>query len=208
MSTLPPFVPAPNSNTSASGGPLIPSSLGGDFNDRALDRFLQQFVTTITGIPGNCVFPRWRPEPADIPDEGTDWGAIGVTDRKRDTFAYESKLPAQDQATTVFRSEELEILLSFYGPNAQQYAEIFANGLQVAQNREILTVNNMGLIESEDTLAVPAKINERWMRGQDTKFRIRRSIKYTYPVQNVNIANITLYEDTPPSQYSITVQKP
>ena len=207
MSTLPPFPLPSNGNTSSSGGPLLPSNIGGDFNDKALKRFLQQLVVTLTGLPGTVVYPRWQKEPPNMPDEGTDWAAIGVVSRERDAFAYEGRagVNGYSGADTVFRQEVLEVMVSFYGPNSEQYSEIFTMALQVAQNREILTVNNFGLVETQGSITAPALINQRWMEGQDTRFRLRRSLIYTYPVQDVVVANIVLREDVPATSVTIPV---
>lgn len=211
MSTPPqiPFILPSNDNDSATGGALVPTGTDGDLNDKNLVRFLQQWIVAVTGLPAPMVRPRWQPEPPNVPDQGTDWAAVGSIRRTRDTFAFQGEKFVNGVRTFyVNRQEILEVLLSNYGPNAEQFAELFAMGIQLSQNREILTLNNMGLVESEESQIVPAQINERWMYGVDTKFRIRRSQKYTYAVQDITAAGIILYTDIPSAAYPINVSQP
>ena len=90
------------------------------------------------------------------------------------------------------------MLVSFYGDNADSMMSSFRDGMQIAQNREILTLNNMGLMSSEDIVAVPSIIKEKWLYRVDMRFKIKRQILRTYSVETLLSADIKLYEDTPP----------
>lgn len=82
-----------NTNTSATGGYLLPAKqfpLPGNLSFR---QFLQQIFVGVSGLPGNLVFPRWQIAPPKQPDISTNWLAIGITEVKPDANAYLGVLP-------------------------------------------------------------------------------------------------------------------
>ena len=185
-------------NTSATGGFLSPLSTPAPLEDQALADFFQQYVAGITGIAGNLVRPRWQAEPPNIPQVGVTWASIGVMSREADVFAYTEHSPAGNGSDKLQRHEIFNMLVSFYGDNADSMMSSFRDGMQIAQNREILTLNNMGLMSSEDIIAVPSIIKEKWLYRVDMRFKIKRQILRTYSVETLLSADIKLYEDTPP----------
>lgn len=168
-------------------GYLQPVSTNSEKNDQELDRFLSNLVSSITGIPGELVRPRWQKEPPNEPDFNVDWAAIGETGpRTRDVFSAEVHVGGlSDGQDIVIRNEILQILCSFYGPNAQANSELLAMGLGLAQNREAMELNGFGLVEVQDSLRVPALIKDRWLWGMDTPIRLRRQQQYTYAVPSL-----------------------
>lgn len=187
-------------NTSASGGILTPNSSPAPLEGDALVNFFQAWVAGVTGIAGNLVWPRWQAEPPNLPDATVDWIAVGIVRREKDTFAAELHDPTGLGYNAIRRHEVLHLLASFYGPNADNTADIFAEGIQVEQNREILGLNNMGLIASGDATAVPELVKEKWMYKVDMPFSIRRQIVRNYQVENllsaVTALNNEIYVET------------
>jgi len=177
-------------NTSATGGYLTPTVSPAPLEDEALVNFFQEWVVGITGLAGQYVRPRWQPEPPNIPGSSINWAAIGIARREVDTFAVEQHLPAG--TSQVKRHEVLHFLASFYGPAADSYAHILREGMQLAQNRERLTLNSMGLVESGEAVTVPELVKERWLYRVDLPFSIRRQIIRTYSVLNLNSATVQL----------------
>ena len=194
-------------NDSSTGGFLSPVAGGpAPLEDQALDRFLQQLVVGITGLPGTLVWPRWQSEPPNIPDYGTNWVAIGVTDNDPDTFAVELHSPAGNGSDTIYRNEVLEVLASFYGPNAGSYASLFREGIAVAQNREVLQLNAFGLVAVGKQRKVPELVKGRWLKRIDLPVTLRRAIEYVYPVLNLESADITVQTDQPSSDpYTVPI---
>jgi hypothetical protein len=184
------------SNTSATGGYLAPvPSTPTPLEGQALNRFLQQFVVGITGLSGSVVFQRWQPEPSDQPVFGTDWAAVGVMSRTADVNAYEGHISTGQGTDIIYRNEILNVLISFYGPDADMYASLFREGAQLAQNREVLMANGFGFVESGDAVAVPELVKLRWLYRVDLHFWLRRAVEYTYPVLNLLGATGTIETD-------------
>lgn len=181
-------------NTSATGGPLSPAVSPTPLEGQALNRFLQQVVVGITALDGQWVRPRWQAESPNIPDAGEVWAAIGVVDRDSDTFPA---ITAFD--TTLQKHEVLNILVSFYdlGTNglADYYAALLRDGLMIPQNREVLTVADMGLVEVGRPVAVPSLLKQRWLYRVDMPMTIRREIQRVYPILPLVSAQITTKTD-------------
>jgi hypothetical protein len=192
-------------NDSSTGGYLTPATSPAPLEGQALNRFLQQVWVGITGLDGTLIRPRWQPEPPAIPAFGTDWMAFGITRRKGDTFTSTIHDPTGNGNDSVYRQEVLDILCTFYGPDADNYASLLREGLFVSQNREVLQLNNFGLVEVGEAIAVPELIKERWTYRVDMKVTLRRSILRTYPVLNILSAEGTV--DTDPYTIPFTVSE-
>jgi hypothetical protein len=162
--------------------------------DDALENFLQAWVAAVCGLPPEMVRPRWQPEPANIPNFGVDWCAFGVTDQDPDTYAAELPLNL-DVGSEVRLHEKLTCLASFYGPNAGKFVKLFRDGLQLSQNREYLTLQGMGLVETRDVTTVPELVKERWMKRKDLPVIIRRQIVREYAVPTIQVLQATLDDE-------------
>lgn len=185
-------------------GFVSPSYVNNELNDQQIRRFLNVLVSGITLIPGDLVRPRWQPEPPNQPDFDKDWAAIGIVKRTRDVFSavvHCTDPENFEQATdTESRNQILEILCSFYGPNSDQLSEVLAMGLGLEQNRYALQLNGFGLVEVEESLAVPAIVKDRWLMGMDIHFRLRRLQIYTYDSPNLKGAIAELDVDGDPKE--------
>lgn len=177
-----------------------------------LQDFLQSVLVGITGLPGPMVRPRWQVDPPNIPDAGTIWCAFGITQRKKDTFAYTWQEPGDDVdgISLLQRQEELDVLASFYdlgsSGQADLYAELLADGLQVPQNREVLDANGYAFVSSGDPTPMPVLLKMRWLYRVDVALVIRRQINRTYAVPNIESAVGTISTDTPSTTTNILVE--
>jgi hypothetical protein len=184
------------SNTSATGGYLSPGATPAPKEGQELDRFLQQVVVGITGMPGDMVRQRWQAEPPNHPKAEDTWAAVGIMRQVPDTYGVVEHDPAGQGGDTLTRHETLELLCSFYGPDCQAKAARLADGLLIAQNREVLFRAGMGLVGVSPILTVPSLVNERWIKRLDVTVTIRREVRRSYPVLNIVSAGGTILTDT------------
>lgn len=120
-----------------------------------------------------------------MPEIGTDWCAIGVMTTTPDNTPAVVHDGSGDGSSTLRRHASLDVLASFYGPNAGSYAALLSDGLYIAQNREAMMRDGLALIEVEATRNVSDYVNTLWRRRIDLPFRLRRRIDRTYPILNV-----------------------
>jgi hypothetical protein len=113
-----------------------------------------------------------------MPDFGTDWAAVGIMDGDRDKFPYMVQLDSLKLALE--RDETFNVLFSFYGPNGQQYANVFADGLFVDANRFDLTAAGIALISVGESRQVPALFKEKWQKRWDIRADFRRRVQRVY----------------------------
>lgn len=172
-------------NTSATGGYLTPNASPAPLEGQALLNFIHDWMCGICGLPGNMMRPRWQPEPPNIPQDGTDWAAFGITGKASDTFAAELHFGTGLGYNEVRRHEVISVIVSFYGPNADNYCHTLREGMQVAQNREVLGLNNFGLVASGDVVTMPEMIKDKWLYRVDLTFQLRRQIVRDYGVENL-----------------------
>jgi len=186
-------------NDSSTGGYLLPSLSPAPLEGQALFRFMQQFFVGITGLDGQLFFPRWQPEPPNLPPVGTPcWAAFGINARGTSVFAFTKHVPAVTGPPDVpaydeyRRHEELDILTSFYGPESDTYATLLRDGIQIPQNLEVIEQAGMGLIETGELKTVPELTKERWLQRVDLTVRIRRQIVRRYAIQSLVGADVTV----------------
>lgn len=179
-------------NTSATGGYVQPVSTDTPEEDLALDVILQGMVAGITGLDGAMVRPRWQPVQPRVPEADVTWCAVGVTLIRPDDNAAITHDPTGDGADNLVRHEDIELLATFYGPQAAMRAAMLRDGLQIAQNREALTASGIGFVTAGDVRAVPELVNQQWIRRQDLPITLRRIVRRTYPVLNILSAPVSI----------------
>ncbi|MCX5516232.1 hypothetical protein C3941_19780 [Kaistia algarum] len=180
------------SNTSATGGYLVPTGTPPGEDDSLADA-LQAAVVGITGLDGTLVRPRWQATPPQQPSAATSWAAVGVVLATPDANAYIAHDPTGDGADKMQRHETLEVLVSFYGPQASANAARLRDGLALAQNRDMIRTATttagvdigLSFIACGTVIAVPDLVNQRWLRRCDLPLTFRRRIDRTYPVLNL-----------------------
>ena len=182
-------------NNSTTGGALLPSVTPAPLEADALDNFLHDYIVSLTGFDNTLVRPRWQPAPANIPSYGSDWVAFGIMNFNRETFANEEHIASSTVYNVIKVHEEIDILASFYGPNSASFASVLRDGMQVAQNREILVLNGMNLVESKAIVPMPELVKERWLKRYDLHFTIRRIIVRKYAVESLASAEIDLHNE-------------
>ena len=181
-------------NTSATGGFLLPTNTASaPLEGAALFDYLQAWIVGITGMAGTNVRPRWQQEPGNLPITGIDWIAFGITQRESQVFASEQHFDDANGIYNEVRNHEvLSILLSFYGQNADNYASIMREGISLAQNREYLSSQNMGVVDWGDAMATPELIKEQWLYRVDLVIRVRRQIVRDYAILDIASAQVDI----------------
>jgi hypothetical protein len=159
---------------------------------------LQAAIAGISGLPGKLVRPRWQPQPPPQPPVATTWAALGVTEQVPDANGYikHNGLSAGGLGDSYLqRHESLTVLVSFYGPQCQRFAERLGQGLLIESNREGLDALGIKLHSIGALRHVPELINDQWLRRVDVEIRFRRQLNYVYSVRNIVAADIYLEND-------------
>ncbi len=164
--------------------------------DVDLDAIFQALVTGVTGLDGTLVRPRWQPVVPKQPEPAVTWCAIGVMVQTADDGPSLVHNPEGDGSDTYLRHESIEVLASFYGPLAQQYASLFRDGIAIQQNTESLSAVDIRWIECGTIRQMPELVNQQWIRRSDIALRFRRKITRVYGTLSIEIAEIHLFDDT------------
>jgi hypothetical protein len=176
---------------------------------QSLDDFMQQVVAGITGLPLDLVRPRWQPQPPNAPPITYSptagpavpcWAAVGVTRSTPLGFPAVASVALGAAAATGYLrlsdQEEFDVLCSFYGERADDYAVALRLGLMVAQNRECLQLNNVGLINVSGRTRVPTLTQEQWWMRVDITATFRREVRQFYPILYYLSARVDITTDT------------
>lgn len=181
-------------NTSATGGTLSPVPPM-PLDDLDLDEVFQALIASITGLDGSLVRPRWQVSLPKQPASNVNWCALGVTNAVPDAGAY---IDFDQIALTgiYYRHEEIDVLTTFYGPQAKQYTALLRDGLAMPQNCEVLLPYMIRFVETGAIRTAPEFVNQQWIHRMDMSMRFRRKVSRTYAVTSLLIADVHLIDDT------------
>lgn len=179
-------------NTSATGGTLLPVS-GPNYDDALIDQ-LQPVIRAILGLPGNLVRPRWQATAPSVPAKEVTWCAVGITRIERDANPAKEYIVGVGLKLT--RHEHLEIMVSFYGPAAGEYATRLQDGLDITQNREPFFLTDVSYKGASDITKTPDLLGTEWVTRQDITLSLVRRVTRVYEALHLLSAGGTLHADS------------
>lgn len=171
-----------------------------------LEQFLQTVVVGISGYHQQLVRPNWQLEPPKQPDVATDWIAFGVSTIAQDDNAFVGHLT--DTTAYLTRQQDIDVQLSFYGPNAIDNIPKFVDGFQITQNLEALTKADMGYKGFSKPTRMPDLINERWVQKWIVTLTLVRKVLRTYPILSFASVSGTINTVVQGNNYVQTFQAP
>lgn len=179
-----------NTNTSATGGYLLPAAPAALPGNLTFQQFLQTIFVGISGLPSDLVRPSWQKYPPKQPNGDTNWLAIAQVRNKPDANAF---LGVDTQGNNItIRHEELEIKCTFYGPDCDDNASLLRDGFQLSQNRDAMKTVGLNFKETTEAMRVPDLVNEVWIDRYELSVILRRQILRTYPILTFVSAHGTL----------------
>jgi IS1 family transposase len=184
-------------NDSSTGGflqPIDPTLA----NDADLEDLLQPWIVGCSGVRGDLVRPLWQEEPPALPPRLTTWLAFGVKTHAQDWSSTRRHVKAKDGQpafTSVYRQEELEIVVQCYGPRSDALAANLWNGCQVPQNREYLTLNKMAFTSVDKPTQLAEQVKTKYIRRVDLLIHLRRTVFLRYPVLDIVGAEVEIVTD-------------
>ncbi|WP_175786539.1 phage neck terminator protein [Burkholderia anthina] len=191
---------------SSTGGYLAPAVDMPPDEDDALDDLVHDLVVGITALSPDLVRPRWQPVVAKQPEPGVNWCAFGIQTQTLDASPAIVHNGANEGSDTYIRHQDLDVLCTFYGPQAKGYAQRLADGLSLSQNREQLQLLDMGFVGVSEIRAAPDLVNQQWVRRYDITVKLRRKITRTYAVLNLeSVQASTTTDSSPPVTSTINV---
>lgn len=204
-------------NDSTTGGYLSPAAPPP--TDIGIEDFIQAYLVGISGLPGTMVRPRFQRVVPKQPEPQVNWCAFGISRTASDAgpaFVHEvneglslitgdalvgldqvpvSVLETDDGRDTLLRHGDVDVLLSFYGPDAYAYAELTRDNASVPQNSEQLRAFRMGFVGTGDIIQAPDLVNQQWVHRYDMSMSLRRQTVRTYPVLNLDAAPVVMQNE-------------
>jgi hypothetical protein len=209
-------------NTSATGGPLVPGPGVYSYSfllatdptywansqppdGQSLDDFMAQMVVGITQLPSHLVRPLYQEDPPELPPHGTDWMNVGVMNTELDpgwpwefsSTSAQVPLDADGNQLGLMteRHETFDLLCSSYGPRADWFDGLIRDGFPIGQNQELLLLTGMALVRVGGRTLAPEYLRQRWVRRVDRRIKIHRALRRLYPILNVLTATGDILRD-------------
>jgi len=194
-----------STNTSATGGFLVPTERNGALSDQQLEDLIQAWIVGLTQLAPDLVRPAWQPDPPPIPEFTVPcWVAFSImrTVSDWDPVVQHYTGAGQPRGDTVFRNQQIEMTATFYGREAGDRALDLRMGAGIRQNSEWL--DPVKLVSVDDQITVSEVIKGRWQRRVDVNVVLRRPVQFTYAVLDVGGVYGTIYSDAPPIDWEVT----
>lgn len=183
-------------NTSATGGFIVPNPAPDPLEGTALLDAFQETFSGVTGLASDFVRPAYQSEDPNYPAKGIPWLAFAITDRKGDIFPVIQHDGTGDGQDNYQQQEELIILCSFYddgsGSSALGNAARLRDGLKIPQNMEALGANQIALRWAGYIQPVPSLLKQLWNYRCDLELHFNRQISRSYPILNLVEAAVTI----------------
>lgn len=171
---------------SDSPGYLVPIGPIAPYDDQLLD-LLQPVIVGIAGyIDPTLVRPRWQTKNVPNMLEYTvDWLAFGIARTRPDTYHFEGHVDNGEGYDVFEHSEEIDLLISCYGPRSQSFARLLSNGFRIEQNRAVLNANSIDTLFIGDPVTLPALLHNVWVRRVDLTVTLRRYVTSNYGIKTI-----------------------
>lgn len=193
---------------------------GVGYEGRSLENWLQHWVAAVSDIEASLVRPRWQPTPTMLPDITTPcWIATGITRKKpQGQWSYtghngvpeagQFDRPGEPGRDQMIRWEDFELLVTWYGPECEVTSENFYSGCMVWQNRVVLRLVGLALVEVGEQIRAPEMIKEQWLDRVDRTVFFRRVVQRSYPVFNLIHAHGVIQLDRTGGDYRVPFSTP
>ena len=169
--------------------------------DRDLADAITGSIVGCTKLNPTLVRPRWQPLPPNQPAADVDWCSVGVIRHEPMDYPYEIIDPNGNGGKgelVVTDYINLDVLVSFYGPNAERGAGLLRRGLLMGQNRFLLYNIATKVTEIGQIQVVPDQVNLQIIDHIDLSIRLVREIKTRFNVDYLLSAEVHVHTDTPP----------
>jgi hypothetical protein len=167
--------------------------------------FLHDIFTGATGLDPTLVRPYYQGEPANMPDYGVTWLSFNLNtvvadwdpEIRHHSGGAPGDMPGSPDGYDEFsRVEEIEIALTFYGPECELRFDYLRDGLSIEQNREVMRTREVALVGITKNTQHGELIKNRWVSRLDSTINIRRVVRRHYPILNLLRAQGDVEADT------------
>ena len=175
-------------NTSATGGYLKP------INNITIDgvelrNAIGDILVGVSGLSNDLVRPAYQNNTPPRVSIDTNWIAFFIQERRGDANSYQEE-DNSGEKLLLTRHEELDILLSFYGPDCMSYASLIREGLELQQNSEAMNALGMAFVRVGEMSYIPELINERYYERVDCLL----TLSYLYFLYIDNVERLLLWD--------------
>lgn len=160
-------------NTSATGGYLIPAP---GMTRRELEELLRSVFSECTGIRKLLIRPKWQVEPDNIPPRKDTWISFAVTTRESPRAqVLHLETENGEGVSRVMAHETFEVIVSVFGPDAEDAALRLKASLQVGQNREEMIKKSVAFVRAGNVATMPELVSMGWRPRADMTLTFRRA---------------------------------
>lgn len=178
--------------------PTYPERAPAPLTGAQLTDLVTGLVGALTGIAPALVRPRWQATPPQQPPAGTAWCGAGIVARSDLDYTHQEigNIPGTAiEALHLRRWGDIEVLLSFYGPDSDGMAERFRDGMYVTINLAHVAAAGIRLHRVGDVTQVPDLVNMQYIDHCDVRVWFARQIDRWYPLKSLIEASGTLTPD-------------
>jgi hypothetical protein len=147
----------------------------------ALEMVFHALIVSLTGLPGALVRPMRQAEGGpSVPEKSVTWAAFGFTGFSSQGFPSLTQAGEKSRLDTY---RDLTLLVSFYGPEAQDLARLCDDGLYTSAHRAVLRQNGLAFVRREGLVLMPEPSPAGWLERADLllQFTLHSRREYDQP---------------------------
>ncbi|GHV35115.1 hypothetical protein FACS1894187_07130 [Synergistales bacterium] len=181
-----------NNNTSATGGFLTET---GAVTRIQLENLWHDVISGLSGIQGKLVRPAFQEDPGPTPGAAVTWAAFQIMNGDANNYPHVQHYGEDDGETVVYDQTTKNVLVSFYGPEADDKADALRRQLHIRQNRDALRAAGVAVTWVDAPFQLPELVNDKWLRRVDLKINSVVDIAGAYQILNLLRADGGLLAD-------------
>jgi hypothetical protein len=180
------------SNTSATGGILTES---GAVTRLELEDLWQGVISQLSTLPGNLVRPAFQEDPGPTPGASVTWAAFQIMNGDATNYPVEQHYGEGDGESIIYDQTQKNVLVSVYGPGADDVADALRRGLHIRQNRDSLRMSGVAVTWVDAPIQLPELVNGKWLRRVDLLIHSVIDIAGAYQILNLLRADGVILAD-------------
>jgi hypothetical protein len=165
-------------------------------DDDALEDVFQTLFVGISDLDLTLVRPSFQKNPPNEPNKDTNWLSFAIISRDESELS-DQLFNAKTGIFTETSVEELNILVSCYGPSSGNLSNLVRNSIRIDQNRLQILRYGIVWVSASKPQNTSYELNSQYQKRWESIYVFRRYLNTTWPINTVETFTATEVPSNP-----------